>query len=168
MLNSDEMRFAIEDARTRHEAVVNLVNATDQQAIALLSLYVTLGLAVASGFIGSIVQPAIVPPDFAVPLFVATAGLVAGAFMCFKTVETSKINLPGRQADFWIWADTGTDVTQEYAYRKYLENLASKQALNNDLNARTAARLALARKIGVFTPFLASVAAVIVAVWRAF
>lgn len=102
MLTDEQMRFAIEDARTRHEAVVNLIYQTDQQAVSLLSLYVTLVLATSSGFVGTLVTPSVVPSGFAAPLLVATLGFVAGAYMCFRTLQTAMLNLPGRQAKFWL------------------------------------------------------------------
>jgi hypothetical protein len=54
MLTHEQWRFAIEDARARHEAILTLIYATDRQAMSMLSLYVTLGLATASVFVASI------------------------------------------------------------------------------------------------------------------
>ena len=153
MLNDEQLQFAVEDARTRHEAVVNLIYQTDQKAVSLLSLYVTLALATASGFVGSILATPVVPSGFAVPLFVATLGFVLGAYMCFRTLQASKINLPGRQAKFWLWA-MHENVTPAHAFQSYLENLQSKSDQNNALNLKTSKSLRWAHRLGIARPLL--------------
>jgi hypothetical protein len=163
MLNEVQLRFAIEDARTRHEAVVNLIYQTDQQAVSLLSLFVTLALATASGFVGSLVKPPVVPAGFTVPLLVATLGFLVGAYMCFRTLETAMINLPGREAKFWTWAN-GEGVTGEMAFGSYLENLQSKTDQNNKLNATTSKSLRWARRFGIAAPLLSLLVAMAMAI----
>jgi len=160
MLSEEQMRFAIEDARTRHEAVVNLIYQTDQQAVSLLTLYVTLALATASGFVGSLLPTPVVPSGFSVPLFVATLGFIGGILMCFRTLETAMINLPGREAKFWIWAN-GENVTPEQAFVAYLDNLQTKTGQNNALNASTAQSIRWARRLGLAAPVVALLSAVV-------
>jgi hypothetical protein len=48
MLSGDDLKFAIEDARLRHEAVLKLIFFTDTQATSLLGLYISLGVACAT------------------------------------------------------------------------------------------------------------------------
>ena len=56
MLTSDEVRFAIEDARTRHAAIVDVIFKTDEAAMTLLTTYLTLALATASGMLAEQVR----------------------------------------------------------------------------------------------------------------
>ncbi len=48
-LSSEDMRFAILDARERHKAQVDLMHANDRQALGILQLYVALAGASLSG-----------------------------------------------------------------------------------------------------------------------
>jgi hypothetical protein len=164
MLNSEELRFAIEDSRTRHEAIVALIYWTDQQAMALLALYVTLGLATAGGFIFGITQESMLPPALLASLFAATVMLTLGALTCFYAMQTAVFNLPGRQAEFWLWADS-PKIKVDDAYREYLRNLQNKHGLNDGVNFQTSLALRRARMLGVFTPVSALIAGFVVVLW---
>ena len=53
--NFDKLKLALDDIRARHKAVYDLIVLTEQQALSFLRLYVTLGLAAASGAVTGIV-----------------------------------------------------------------------------------------------------------------
>jgi hypothetical protein len=154
MLTSEEWRFAIEDARTRHAGMLELVAATDQQAMSLISLYVTLGLATASGFVASIAHDGAIPDVLTFPLLGATIMFVLGTYNCFKTLETARVNLPGRTADFWLWASSDK-ITSVKAFQEYLTVLQSKHALNDSLNLNCALSVRKARQYGLAAPVVA-------------
>ena len=160
MLTDEQWRFALEDARTRHEAVVSLLYANDQTAMSLLSLYVTLGLATVTGFIATLAKDSVVPIVFAIPLFFVTLDFALGSYFCLAAVKTSRVNMPGRNPDFWIWASQ-KDVTAEESYQQYLENLKGKRALNDDVNRESSVQLRRAKLCEAGAPFVA-LAAVLV------
>lgn len=151
MLRTEDWHFAIEDARTRHQALMNLILATDQQAMSLLALYVTLGSGAASAFVASIGQIALIPSVFTFPLLAATVMFAFGAFSCLKVVETKKFSLPGRDAEFWLWASRD-DVEAPVAYREYLTSLQVMYIANVALNNIEAVKLNYARQCGIAAP----------------
>ncbi len=154
MLNEEQKRFAIEDARTRQGAIVALILATDQQAIALLSLYVTLGLATTSAMIGGLSSPTFLPPGLILPLLAATIMFLVGAYYCFRTIATATISNPGREPNFWLWA-ARDDITADAAFAAYLENLQVKYDHNFALNERNAQRAKRAKQMGIAAPLAA-------------
>lgn len=167
VLSEDDWKIAIEDARLRHGAVVNLIYFTDTQAMALLRLSVTIGIASASGAIAGLARDYLVPKPLGWALAAATMALAAGSWFCLRAMRTSKINLPGRGADFWLWA-AGPEVNRENAFRVYLENLKEKHIDNNKLNIRNSFALRCAKIIcGVVAP-LAALAVGCAALWWSF
>lgn len=150
-LAESEFRTIIEDARTRHAAVISLMYAIDIQAIALLRLYVTLGIATASGTIAGLGPSALFPWPAAWALGGGTAVLVAGAAFCLRALKPARINLPGRNPEFWIWA-VSAEVEREAVLRSYLDNLHAKGAVNSDINLRAARALTWAKRCGAVAP----------------
>ena len=153
MLDQVGLRFAIEDARIKHGAVVALIETTTRQSMALLSLYVTLGLAAASGAATGFGGSSIVPLGAAWALLVGAFTVLAGAGFCFHAMYTSMINLPGRGPEFWLWADD-SEISFEDACREYLRSMEEKRDSNNALNARAAWALHRAKLIGILAPIL--------------
>jgi hypothetical protein len=147
----NEIRLAIEDARARHAAVVALIYFTDTQAMGLLRLYATLALATASGGTVTFTSHAPFSRSLALALAAATMVLVVGAAFCLRAMRSGVISLPGRPADFWLWA-MGPDVNQHDWSRKYLDNLAEKASLNEKLNAGSARALQLAKFCALILP----------------
>ena len=70
-------------------------------------------------------------------------------------MATSRINLPGRGAEFWEWA---ADQSAAATFRHYMQNLREKQADNNRLNKRTARMLGLAKTSAIVAPLFAAAA----------
>ena len=158
MLSSEEWRFAIEDARARHEAIIALVYVGDQKALSLLSLYVTLGLAAASGFVAGTQLTTPLKNVLMLSSLGAALTFTLGAFFCLRALAPATINLPGRSADFWLWA-AHPNVKSEEAYEEYLKTLKKKHPLNNALTDRTACALSIARRLGIAAPVVAIVIA---------
>lgn len=158
-----DARIVIEDARHRHAGVVALILAMDARAMALLRLYVTIGLACAAGAVGVLLAPTpSVPPPFGWALFAVVLVLAAGSYWCFAVMRTSPINIPGRKADFWLWA-TRQDITTAAALQAYLENLQIKNSQNDALNAEMTQTLNRAKLAGMLSPVAAVIAGFVAA-----
>lgn len=157
MLTDDTWKTAIEDARYRHNAVVQLVYAADNQALGLLRLFVTVGLAAAAGAASRIT----IADTFDPLMWSLGAGATAlgiAALYCLKAMASADINLPGRGAEFWLWA---ADIKggQDEIFRQYLETLKEKHAVNNTLNERQTSALYWAKLGGALSPLVALLAA---------
>jgi 4-alpha-glucanotransferase len=150
-IEKDDFRTVIEDARVRHGAVVGLIYQTDNQALALLRLYATLVVATASGAIASLGPSASLPRPLGWALIAATLVLAVGSSLCLMALRSSRINLPGRSADFWRWA-ASEDITRRHALDAYLATLETKGASNNKINARTATALKWAKLCSLVLP----------------
>lgn len=153
-MTAEELRFAILDARERHKSAVETIASIDRQALSLLQLYVTLAAAALTGAGAILLNPASTYPHalgmgltaFAVPL-------VTGTILCIVTIWPANISLPGRDPDFWQWADR-PDIGAEVAYRAYLENLGVKVKQNEILNLRMSNWMLAAKIAGIAAPAL--------------
>ncbi|MCD2183659.1 hypothetical protein [Rhizobium sp. GN54] len=156
----DDFKLIIDDVRARQAALVNLIIFTDQKAMAVFRLYVTLGIAAGvTGAASFFRRDELL--EFARWSMVATAiWLAIGALFCFRAMSRSSINLPGRGPEFWQWALHSENDQQEVA-DAYLNELKERQKSNRDLNERTAAALDIAVKMGVATPIITAVAAAV-------
>jgi hypothetical protein len=154
MLDPGDWNTAIDDARARHEAGVGLIYASDTQALALLSLFSTLGLAAAAGVAATIPAKAILPSPLGWCLVVSVLILSLASWHCFKALGKSAINLPGRGAEFWLWAAAAPDAREE-VFRLYLSDLEEKQDLNRALNKRQTDHLGVAKLSATLTPLAA-------------
>jgi hypothetical protein len=151
-LAKDDLRTVIEDARARHAAVVALIYVTDSQAMSLLRLYGTLAIATASATAAGLAPGSIVSKPLAAAAAGATAVLVLGCAFCLHAMMVgAKINLPGRGADFWLWA-LDPDVTRARILTAYLDNLKERGALNDRVNTRTARALRYAKFCAIAAP----------------
>lgn len=142
---------ALDDVRARHQAVVDLIYFTDQQATTLLQLYVTVGLALATAAATALSGATPIPVAAGWGLLASVGALGLGCYFCLKATEARALNLPGRGAEFWIWASR-EDVSEEEAFSAYLKNLEAKQLSNNAVNAVTAGALKRAKRAGALTP----------------
>jgi hypothetical protein len=148
----EDMRFAINDARERHKATVELIAGIDRQALSFLQLYVTLSGAALSGagFILLSNMPNY-PRALGYGLLAFAVPLVVGAVLSIITIWPRDINVPGRDPDFWIWAN-GDRITSDQVYRAYLDNLAVKVAQNTKLNTQQSRLMLWAKVAGVAAP----------------
>lgn len=157
MLDETDMRFAIDDARIRHRALIDLINGTSDQALKLLGMYVTLGLAAASGGVAGLSNATNIPAPVTIGLLCILIPLFVGSLFCFQTIKSAPVNLPGRDPEFWLWA-ARPDVKREMIFNAYLENLNEKVAANRKLNDETANALRNAKRCGVVSPIVAVLA----------
>ncbi|ODR98396.1 hypothetical protein AUC68_08105 [Methyloceanibacter methanicus] len=148
------MQFAIDDARQRHAALTELIYFTDSQAMALLRLYSTVGIAMASASAALFAADPPVSTALAWALASATVVLVIGAVFCWLAMQTLQVSLPGRGAEFWLWA-MDARVTAASAFTKYLENLEKESVWNREVNDTTSQHLMAAKIAGVLAPAFA-------------
>lgn len=151
--------IAIEDARSRHEAILNLVLITDQQAMTLLGFYLTLATATATGLAAAFAPDSPIPTIAGCALAGATMSLLIGAGLCFLAMKMTRVNAPGKTPDFWLWAITNEGVSLESAAIAYLEQLNPMQDANRALNLRTARAHWVAKIFGLAAPFVALISA---------
>lgn len=156
-LAKDDLRTVIEDARTRHAAVVALIYFTDRQAMGLLRLYGTLAVATTSATAAGFAPDPIVGRPFVAAVAAATIVLMIGCIFCLLAMASGRINLPGRGADFWLWSLTPS-VDRPEVLRSYLESMKERAQLNDDLNSRTAGALRRAKQCAIVAPMAAMLA----------
>lgn len=158
-LTPEDMRFAINDARERHKATVDLIAGIDRQALSFLQLYVTLSGAAISGAGFILLSNA---PNYPRALGIGLLGfalpLVIGAVLSIITIWPRDINVQGRDPDFWQWANS-EQVTSDQVYRAYLDNLAIKASQNAKLNTQQSRLMLWAKVAGVVAPIVGLLAA---------
>jgi hypothetical protein len=153
MLESSDVQFACNDARVRNAAIVDLIHQGDRHALALLQFYIAVASAAISAAAAIFVTAAPIPKVFAwAPIGIAVP-LVVGAYCCFVSMWSADIHLPGRKADFWLWA-MRPDVETKAVYQAYLDRLVEGQATNTALNKQMAKWLDYAKRCGVLAPAL--------------
>jgi len=146
-LAEGEFRTVIEDARASMGGRCLMYAMTGRlcPCCGSTSLWESPRLLVRRGF-GS---TALVTRPMAWALVAGAAIFVAGAGFCLKALQSSRINLPGRKADFWQWAML-PDVERAAVLNAYLDNLKEKGAANDACNARSANALKWAKRCGAF------------------
>ena len=149
MLEKDDWKFALEDARFRHNALMQLIYSGDNQALVLLRLFLTMSLAAAGGALSVFLDSWSLPIEVAYSLSAASLLLLSAAIACTFAIMGEPVNLPGRGADFWLWAADKT-VEREEVFQSYLRNLNEKHQVNRRRNDKQANAL-LAAKIGGLT-----------------
>jgi hypothetical protein len=158
-LSLDDMRFALNDARERHKATIDLIIGIDRQALSFLQLYVTLaGAALSGAGVILLSTTSNYPRALGVGLLAFAAPLLIGAILCIITIWPAKISPPGRDPDFWQWADR-EDISTDVAYRAYLTNLTVKAKQNDLLNVRLSNWMLAAKTAGIAAPLLGFFAA---------
>lgn len=161
-LSISDLQFAINDARERHKATVDLIRGIDTQAVSFISLLITLASAALSGagaILLSTVAP-VYPRALGLGLLGFSVPLILGAACCLATLWPAVINLQGRDPDFWQWADHA-QVKSEDAYRAYLENLKVKAAQNAALNTKLSNRMLTAKIFIIAAPIIGAATAIV-------
>lgn len=157
-LSEKEFRTVIDDVRARHTAVVALIYHTDTQAAGLLRIYLTVGVAAASGAYGVLAAY----PAMAVALGSAAAMTIVGSTFCLFAMRAARIRLPGNDPDFWIWASRA-DVTPQLVLAQYLDQLAGGSTKNADVNESSSRALNYAKAMVVVTLAVAATAGALAA-----
>jgi hypothetical protein len=148
MLKSDEVKLALDDVRARQIALLQLIYFTDQQAIGLLRLYVTVGVAAATAASAGFSGNSSITMAAAVALSVVALLLLIGCLYCYRAMATAKIGLPGKGPEFWTWALDHPDVNLSYVVSQYLEQTRAILEQDRDTNRVTANALKRAKQLG--------------------
>lgn len=160
-LADKDFRTVIEDARARHAAVLSLMYAMDGQGMSLLRIYATIAVATAAGAAAGLSNPSTFSHSLTGALMVATIVLCSGSYFCLAALWPSRINLPGRNADFWQWALL-PDVSRADVLNAYLAKLSDKGKANTAINQKAARNLERAKYCAIVTP-LAMLVTILVA-----
>ncbi|MGH6736339.1 MAG: hypothetical protein ACRECX_09710 [Methyloceanibacter sp.] len=156
IMNADQLKLAIDDARHRQIALLDLIYSTDTKALGLLRLHVTIGMAAAAGAVAGFTSTSSIPKSVAVGLIAAVVALFVGCVFCFRSMRSAKVSLPGRGADFWK-AALDNKVTVPVIADQYLSELANGQERDRETNRVTARDFAIAKWAGIVSPALALV-----------
>ena len=154
MLTDENLRFAIDDARRRHSAVLDLIYHIEKQSTGLLGLYTTLGIASASGFVASLSATLPIPRAAGCALLGATIVLLVGAWKCGMAMKPAQINLPGRNARFWLWANE-PQIDAKAVFNEYLTALQNGYELNTKVSNVSSIDLKDAKSCGLYAPLIA-------------
>lgn len=145
-----DLKNILDDIRARDAAILNLLLVTDQRALALFRIYVTLAAALGSAAVASVVgegkQP-LAQNWVAHSASVAAIGLLIGCAYCLSAMKTAKIAFPGKGAEFWQWA-RGDDVQESALIDAYLAQSLAGQNQNLEVNAVTSKALRMAKRLG--------------------
>jgi hypothetical protein len=125
--------------------------------MALLRLYVSLGIATASSAVAGFSGVVVISHPLAWAFAAATVSLLFGARHCLRALRTTRLSLPGRTADFWQWA-LQSDVSRRDVLGAYLKDSADRHATNEAINHKASKALTWAKRRGASTPLVAMVA----------
>lgn len=154
MLTDENKWRALEDMRSRHRELIALIYLTDKQALSLLGLYLTTGIAAGSAAYAGLGVNAILPRAVAAALGGASLLLFIGSIFCFFAMRAADIGLPGRGPEFWTWADHA-DISFEIVFSAYLKNLEEKSTATRVLNTSMARILGYGKVCGLLAPIAA-------------
>ncbi|RYE36917.1 MAG: hypothetical protein EOP21_14505, partial [Hyphomicrobiales bacterium] len=130
-----DLKVALDDMRARQLALLTLILATDQKALALYRLYVTIALASLAGAFGSFSDAIGMHSIAGWVLLPAAAVLALGCVCCSMAIAKAEISLPGRGADFWAWS-LRVSATPEEILEAYTDELGSSQNDTRVVNAQ--------------------------------
>lgn len=160
-LSPDVIKVVFDDVRARQSALLGLIYFVERQAMNLLRLFITAGVAMVAAFAAGVQS---VNPILHSLYPSALAGLVlttVGAAFCFRAMKTVELNLPGRGAEFWLWLLDNPHVETTAQLRFYLEDLEKQQADTRVVNVSNARSFERAKKVAVLTPPAMLLAAVV-------
>jgi hypothetical protein len=153
MLERDELKIAVEDARARQAALVQLLYFIDTQAMNFLRTYITIEAAAVSAIVAASASSWSFKPELIASAFGMLLTLITGSYFCFHTMRTVNITLPGRGPDFWLW---GLDraVPHDEVAIEYMNSLNETMQRNRQINEKSSKSLELAKLFGVLSPFV--------------
>lgn len=153
-LATDDMRFAVDDARRKHQAVVDQIATGDRQALGFLQLYIALAVASLSGSAVILLSKAnTLPRPLGFGLAAFGLAVALGAICALIVMWPSNIRLAGREPEFWQWAACD-DATAEQAYQACLEQIAEDLGVNRKINDRMGKAMLRAKYLGAAAPIL--------------
>jgi len=154
MLERDELKIAVEDARARQTALVQLMYFLDTQAMNFLRTYITIEAAVVSAIVVAISNAWPFKVELLGSLFGLFGSILVGSFFCFRTMRTVTIILPGRGPEFWTWA-LDKEISHDEVALAYLQSLEGSINENRRINEASSKELDRARFCGLLSPFIA-------------
>jgi hypothetical protein len=144
-----DLKIVFDDVRGRDAALLNVILAGDRQAVALFRVFVTLVVALVSATIAASLSTTVsLTWGMVTGAILAIAGLCAACWQCIRAIRTANMALPGKRAEFWIWARR-EDIDEETAVNTYLEQSREAQDTNHKVNTQSAASLKLAKLMAV-------------------
>lgn len=151
MTEADLTKIALDDVRVRQKALLDLILFQDQQAMGLLRLYVTVGIAAASGSLATIFSEDVWKIALGAGLLAAVVPLSIGTSYCFRAAWAAEVGFPGREPSFWQWA-SHPDIEEGGVRDAYLHQLAAALEVNFKLNVKSAHFIKSAKLCGALTP----------------
>lgn len=153
-LSAEDLRFAADDARRYLQSQVDLMHANDRQAIALLQLFVALAVATLSGSAAILLGtgPALPRPlGFGLGMFGTQIALAA--VCCFVVLWPADWRLPGREPEFWDWAEDHQRRPEDLL-RTYLRGVKTSAALNAAVTRRVSRFMLAGKFLGSTAPLV--------------
>ncbi|MBB3146324.1 hypothetical protein FHS21_002739 [Phyllobacterium trifolii] len=152
MFENDDWKLAIEDTRFRQNAIVALISSSNNQALGLLRLFSVIALATATGAVTSLAAGEF-SPTVGWELASLTLVLVWSSWQCFQALEVGDIDLPGRNAEFWLLAADNENDRPTFS-RQYLEIFKERYQTNRRVSERQARALRKAKLGGIIAPLI--------------
>jgi hypothetical protein len=153
-LSTEDLRFAVLDARAKLEKVCGQIAEGDKQAQAFLQIYVTLAVAaLSSAAVILLSSTSAFPISVGFGLLGFGLMMIHGATFAVVTLWPSDINLPGQSPSFWRWA-SHEGVGMDVALRTYLERIDADLADNKRLLNRMGSALIVAKCSGPAAPVI--------------
>lgn len=152
-----DLKIVFDDVRGRDAALLNVILASDRQAVALFRVFVTLVVALVSATVAASLSSNVSLTWGTIGGAVcAIGGLCAACWQCIRAIRTANMALPGKRAEFWQWA-MREDVDEETAVKAYLGQSKDAQDTNHKVNTQSAASLKLAKLMAVTAVALSAV-----------
>jgi hypothetical protein len=166
MLDKDELKIAIEDARARQAAVIQLQYFLDTQAMNFLRMFITIQAALVTATVAiwggqDWTQFKAVLVGSSIGVFFA---LIVGTGYCFRVMRTMQVTLPGRDPNFWLWGLDKT-VTHDEVAVGYMQDIEQATITHSEANEQSAHAFKLVKIWGVSAPFFGVLGGVGGAVW---
>lgn len=144
-----ELKNILDDVRARDAALLGMIVAIDNHALALFRSFTTLTVALATAsVIGATSSTIRIDALVIWGTGVAALGLAIASWYCILSIRSSKLGVPGKNADFWQWA-LRDDVNDAHLIEKYLEYSNTSQQQNFLVNDHATKCLKAAKRLCV-------------------
>ena len=144
-------KIILDDIRARDVALLNMLLATDRQAVSLFRVYVTMAAALVSAAVAGVLkQGHTVDVWLTSGVVIAASGLALACWLCIRAIRTAQVGMPGKGAEFWLWARR-EDVNEDVALDAYLSQSLAAQDINLEVNRRSSSCLRKAKRVGVWS-----------------
>lgn len=146
MQSDENLRFAIEDARTNQQNLLELIHLNDSKAMTLLSVCAPLGAATASGAgLGLFGGSSVLNDALSWGLVAATLFIFVSCAFCFRAMGFARVWIPGREPKFWIAAINHDSASFKQITLSALKKMEREIEINAQHNAKASLALRRAR-----------------------